>query len=93
MRSAITSQSALPARSTARSAAWLCTGEPCIRRPGIQEKIAQTMVHLGVELNVISKATLADAFAVALRQTGRAVIKTRKVETSTSDKKIGGQDK
>ncbi len=37
---------------------------------GIRPQIAQTMVHLGVELNVISKATLADAFALALRRTG-----------------------
>ena len=47
---------------------------------GIRPQIAQTMVHLGVELNVISKATLADAFAVALRQTGRAVVKIKRVE-------------
>jgi rsbT co-antagonist protein RsbR len=40
---------------------------------GIRPQIAQTMVHLGVELQVVSKATLADAFAVALRQTGRTV--------------------
>jgi rsbT co-antagonist protein RsbR len=40
---------------------------------GIRPQIAQTMVHLGVELDVVSKATLADAFAVALRQTGRMV--------------------
>ena len=54
-------------------------GADCIIS-GIRPQIAQTMVHLGVELNVISKATLADAFAVALRQTGRAVVKTRTVE-------------
>jgi rsbT co-antagonist protein RsbR len=42
---------------------------------GIRPQIAQTMVHLGVELNVISKATLADAFAVALTETGRTVSK------------------
>jgi rsbT co-antagonist protein RsbR len=34
-------------------------------------------VHLGLELNVISKATLADAFAVALRRTGRGVYKLK----------------
>jgi rsbT co-antagonist protein RsbR len=39
------------------------------------------MVHLGVELNVISKASLADAFAVALRQTGRTVTKVKSVPT------------
>src|SRR5580692_5990401 len=59
---------------------------------GIRPQIAQTMVHLGVELNVISKATLADAFAVALRQTGRAVTKTKRSETLPSfDRKAGGQ--
>jgi rsbT co-antagonist protein RsbR len=42
---------------------------------GIRPQIAQTMVHLGVELNVVSKATLADAFAVALRRTNRAVVR------------------
>ncbi|MCJ2024483.1 STAS domain-containing protein [Methylobacterium sp. J-067] len=42
---------------------------------GIRPQIAQTMVHLGVELNVVSKATLADAFALALRQTGRKVVR------------------
>jgi rsbT co-antagonist protein RsbR len=46
---------------------------------GIRPQIAQTMVHLGVELNVVSKATLADAFAVALAQTGRTVAKQRKL--------------
>jgi rsbT co-antagonist protein RsbR len=40
---------------------------------GIRPQIAQTMVHLGVELNVISKATLADAFALALRRLNRTV--------------------
>jgi rsbT co-antagonist protein RsbR len=59
---------------------------------GIRPQIAQTMVHLGVELNVISKATLADAFAVALRQTGRAVTKTKRSETLPSfNRKAGGQ--
>lgn len=41
---------------------------------GIRPQIAQTMVHLGVELNVVSKASLADAFAVALARIGRAVV-------------------
>ena len=40
---------------------------------GLRPQIAQTMVHLGVELNVVTKATLADAFATALRRTGRVV--------------------
>ena len=50
---------------------------------GIRPQIAQTMVHLGVELNVISKATLADAFAIALRQTGRAV---QRIKAADGDK-------
>ena len=59
---------------------------------GIRPQIAQTMVHLGVELNVISKASLADAFAVALRQTGRTVTRVRKVEDGSSlGRKTGGQ--
>jgi rsbT co-antagonist protein RsbR len=42
---------------------------------GIRPQIAQTIVHLGVELNVVSKATMADAFAIALHRTGFAVTK------------------
>jgi rsbT co-antagonist protein RsbR len=51
-------------------------GADCIIS-GIRPQIAQTMVHLGVELNVVSKASLADAFAVALERTGRAVVKKK----------------
>jgi rsbT co-antagonist protein RsbR len=47
-------------------------GADCIIS-GIRPQIAQTIVHLGVELNVISKATLADAFSVALRRMGRSI--------------------
>lgn len=51
-------------------------GADCIIS-GIRPQIAQTMVHLGVELNVVSKATLADAFALALRRLGRSVVAVR----------------
>ncbi len=51
-------------------------GADCIIS-GIRPQIAQTIVHLGVELNVVSKATLADAFSVALRRTGRAVVRVK----------------
>jgi rsbT co-antagonist protein RsbR len=51
-------------------------GADCIIS-GIRPQIAQTIVHLGVELNVISKATLADAFSIALRRTNRGVTKLR----------------
>ena len=48
-------------------------GADCIVS-GIRPQIAQTIVHLGVELDVVSKATMADAFALALRRTGKAVV-------------------
>jgi rsbT co-antagonist protein RsbR len=48
-------------------------GADCIIS-GIRPQIAQTIVHLGVEINdVITKATLADAFAIALTRVGLAV--------------------
>ncbi|PYR88121.1 MAG: anti-anti-sigma factor [Acidobacteria bacterium] len=50
-------------------------GADCIIS-GIRPQIAQTIVHLGVELgSVVTKATLADAFRVALQRTGLAVQK------------------
>lgn len=66
-------------------------GADCIIS-GIRPQIAQTMVHLGVELNVISKATLADAFAVALERTGRAVTKKKK-SLPASDQSDAPSDK
>jgi rsbT co-antagonist protein RsbR len=50
-------------------------GADCIIS-GIRPQIAQTIVHLGVNLNdIITKSTLADAFRVALERTGAAVTK------------------
>jgi rsbT co-antagonist protein RsbR len=47
---------------------------------GIRPQIAQTIIHLGVDLSeVTTKATLADAFAVALRRSGHAVVKNEKI--------------
>jgi rsbT co-antagonist protein RsbR len=52
-------------------------GADCIVS-GIRPQIAQTIIHLGVDLtNVITKATLADAFAIALRRSGMAVVRAR----------------
>ncbi len=59
-------------------------GADCIIS-GIRPQIAQTMVHLGVELNVISKATLADAFSLALGRTGRTVTKIRNAAATASE--------
>jgi rsbT co-antagonist protein RsbR len=48
-------------------------GADCIIS-GIRPQIAQTIVHLGLELDVISKATMAAAFALALRRTGKTIV-------------------
>ena len=49
-------------------------GADCIIS-GIRPQIAQTIVHLGVNLeDVITKATLADAFVVALERTGTTLV-------------------
>jgi rsbT co-antagonist protein RsbR len=48
-------------------------GADCIIS-GIRPQIAQTIVHLGVELgDIITKASLSDAFAIALRRSGLGV--------------------
>ncbi|HWZ49351.1 MAG TPA: STAS domain-containing protein [Herbaspirillum sp.] len=49
-------------------------GADCIIS-GIRPQIAQTIVHLGVNLeDVITKATLADAFLIALDRTGAKIV-------------------
>ena len=56
-------------------AATRLMGADCIIS-GIRPQIAQTIVHLGVNLGeVITKATLADAFLVALKRTGATLQK------------------
>jgi rsbT co-antagonist protein RsbR len=53
-------------------------GAECIIS-GIRPQIAATIVHLGVDLNsVATKATLADAFALALRRTGQIIQRLRR---------------
>jgi rsbT co-antagonist protein RsbR len=50
-------------------------GAECIIS-GIRPQIASTIVHLGVNLgDVVTKATLADAFAIALRRSDLAIVK------------------
>ena len=52
-------------------------GAECIIS-GIRPQIAQTIVHLGVDLgDITTKATLADALAVALDRTGRVIRRTK----------------
>jgi rsbT co-antagonist protein RsbR len=51
-------------------------GAECIIS-GVRPQIAQTIVHLGINLeDVITKAKLSDAFALALQKSGRAVVRT-----------------
>jgi rsbT co-antagonist protein RsbR len=51
-------------------------GADCIIS-GIRPQIAQTIVHLGVDLSTVTtKATLADAFKLALQRSGRTVVST-----------------
>jgi rsbT co-antagonist protein RsbR len=53
-------------------------GAECIIS-GIRPQIAATIVHLGVDLNsVATKATLADAFILALRRTGQTIQRERR---------------
>ncbi len=53
-------------------------GADCIIS-GIRPQIAQTIVHLGVELrDVTTKATLADAFTIALHRTGSSISRGEK---------------
>jgi rsbT co-antagonist protein RsbR len=59
-------------------------GADCIIS-GIRPQIAQTIIHLGVDLtNVLTKATLADAFSVALRRSGMFINKHKAVEKVNS---------
>ena len=52
-------------------------GAECIIS-GIRPQIAQTIVHLGVDLgDIVTKATLADAFKLALSRTGMVVVKQK----------------
>jgi rsbT co-antagonist protein RsbR len=51
-------------------------GAECIIS-GIRPQIASTIVHLGVDLGDVStKATLADAFAIALRRSNLTIVRT-----------------
>jgi rsbT co-antagonist protein RsbR len=50
---------------------------------GIRPQIAQTIIHLGVDLSeVTTKATLADAFEIALKRSGLKVFRQEAVQAS-----------
>jgi rsbT co-antagonist protein RsbR len=58
-------------------------GAECIIS-GIRPQIAQTIVHLGVDLgDIVTKATLADAFKLALARTGMTLVRSRNGTTAT----------
>lgn len=57
-------------------------GAECIIS-GVRPQIAQTIVHLGINLeDVITKAKLSDAFALALQRSGRTVVRMAGAPTS-----------
>jgi rsbT co-antagonist protein RsbR len=57
-------------------------GAECIIS-GVRPQIAQTIVHLGINLeDVITKANLADAFALALKRSGRIVTRSTSAPVS-----------
>jgi rsbT co-antagonist protein RsbR len=59
-------------------------GAECILS-GIRPQIAQTIVHLGINLqDVITKARLADAFRLALERSGRVVTRIAKLNGPTA---------
>jgi rsbT co-antagonist protein RsbR len=59
-------------------------GADCIIS-GIRPQIAQTIVHLGVRLgDITTKATLADAFIIALERTGSSIKKALAPAASTT---------
>ena len=68
-------------------------GAECILS-GIRPQIAQTIVHLGINLSeVITKASLADALALALQKTGKAVVRVDRASQKPGERKDGVDEK
>jgi rsbT co-antagonist protein RsbR len=60
-------------------------GADCIIS-GVRPQIAQTIVHLGINLlDVTTKATLSDAFSLALQKTGLTFIRSQKKEKAKDE--------
>ena len=60
-------------------------GADCIIS-GVRPQIAQTIVHLGINLlDVTTKATLSDAFALAIKRTGFTFVRPQKKEAKSED--------
>jgi rsbT co-antagonist protein RsbR len=59
-------------------------GAECILS-GIRPQIAQTIVHLGINLeDIITKSKMADAFRLALERSGRKVVRLEKANGSSA---------
>ena len=68
-------------------------GADCIIS-GIRPQIAQTIVHLGVELgDVVTKASLSDAFAVALKRSGLTVQSVRDGQAGPKSIRVESEEK
>jgi rsbT co-antagonist protein RsbR len=51
---------------------------------GVRPQIAQTIVHLGINLlDVTTKATLSDAFGLALQKSGFSFVRLKKEKPGT----------
>lgn len=60
-------------------------GADCIIS-GVRPQIAQTIVHLGINLlDVTTKATLSDAFALAIKRSGFTFVRPQKKEVKSDD--------
>lgn len=67
-------------------------GAECILS-GIRPQIAQTIVHLGINLNeVITKASMADALAIALQKTGKTVVRVDKQKSTENKDAVGAKE-
>ena len=61
-------------------------GAECIIS-GVRPQIAQTIVHLGINLeDIVTKANLADAFALALQRSGRKVVRDASAQVNPMSK-------
>jgi rsbT co-antagonist protein RsbR len=65
-------------------------GAECIIS-GVRPQIAQTIVHLGIDLaQVITKAKLSDAFALALQKSNRAVVQVNHASNGSPAQSLTG---
>ena len=56
---------------------------------GIRPQIAQTIIHLGVDLSdVTTKATLADAFGIALGRSGNMIVRRERKDKEKDQAKV-----